>query len=239
MNKLDNIEIQPIINSVYEAGKKLVDFQKKISKLNLKRKNDNTFVTDADLKSNEILEIQLKKTNIPIISEEKVIDKKENTYWIIDPLDGTHDYIKNSKYFSINVALIENNLPKIGIVYSPRLNQLFVNFLNKDVYSIINNKRSKLIAIKNSNKINMLRSMSDEDKIFKILKKNFKPYYEKDISSAIKFGFLANNTFNTYLRNIGSSEWDIAAGHAILLGIGGDIIDLNTKKTISYSKKKL
>ena len=113
----------------------------------------------------------------------------------------------------------------------------YLKKLNTEYFIDVGAHKGEFLSYILNLKYKKIYCFEPQKNVFKILKKNFKPYYEKDISSAIKFGFLANNTFNTYLRNIGSSEWDIAAGHAILLGIGGDIIDLNTKKTISYSKK--
>jgi 3'(2'), 5'-bisphosphate nucleotidase len=231
------IELESLKNIVREAGKIILEIRNKNLDLNIEYKDDNSLLTIADKLSNKYILKELSRTKIPILSEENITKINSSSYWIIDPLDGTKDYVNGSNHFTVNIALIKNGKPVIGLIFAPALDELFVRYFDSEKYSII---RGNLIEFSNSNNrssARILRSKDDLGKIFESLKYNFDSYVEKKISSSLKFGYLSINKFNTYIRTIGSSEWDIAAGHALLLGNGGDIFDLNTMRTINYNKR--
>jgi len=232
------MSLDSLINIVYEAGDKILPLRNNSELLNVSKKNNNTLLTNADLLANEIICSNLKQSKIPILSEENIIELNSDLYWIIDPLDGTKDYVNNSNEFTVNIALIENGIPVIGLIYAPALNQLFVRYLDKDCFSVINDKKIFINEIKsiNSKNISLLRSKSETSNVFNKINSQYKVIRENAISSSLKFGKLFTNQFNIYFRTVGSSEWDIAAGHALLLGIGGNIINLKTKTQMNYNK---
>lgn len=234
--KTDIICLDSLMNIIIEAGKKIIPLRKDIDSFNISKKNDNSLITNADLLSNDIICSELIKTKIPILSEENIIIPKSNLFWMIDPLDGTKDYVNNSNEFTVNIALIDRGIPTIGLIYAPAFDQLFVKYLDKDCFSIINNKKFSLENLENTKEILLLASKSEKSQFYNKIKEKYNVVKESSISSSLKFGKLFTNEFNTYVRTVGSSEWDIAAGHALLLGVGGNIIDLKTKQQMNYNK---
>ena len=232
----DIISLDSLINVICEAGDKILPMRNNLNSFQISRKNDNSLLTNADLLANDIICSKLKKTKIPILSEERIIKLNSNLYWIIDPIDGTKDYVNNSNEFTVNIALICNGVPVVGLIYAPALNQLFVKYLDKECFSIIDNKKISLSTSINTKEILLLKSKSEKSNFFNKIKKNYNIVKEASVSSSLKFGKLFTNEFTTYLRTVGSSEWDVAAGHALLLGIGGNIIDLKTKSQLKYNK---
>ena len=232
------ISLESLINIICEAGNKILPIRSDFENFRISKKKDNSLLTSADLLANNIICKNLNKTKVPILSEENIINVNSERYWLIDPLDGTKDYVNNSKEFTVNIALIENGVPTIGLIYAPALNQLYVRYLDIDCFSIINDKKSYINEIEDFklNNISMLRSNSETSGLFNKIKSKYQFVKENSISSSLKFGKLFINQYNTYLRTVGSSEWDIAAGHALLLGVGGNVIDLKTKKQMCYNK---
>ena len=119
-------------------------------------KLDNTPVTNGDIEVNKIITNKIKEltTEIPIVSEESTsnkINKNLKTFWLIDPIDGTHDYIHNKDEFTINAALIINNRPEIGIIYAPAKKRLFYSYEKNLSFELINNKEKKLDCRKITN----------------------------------------------------------------------------------------
>ena len=201
-----------------------------------KKKADRSPFTLADLKSEAVIIKGLKNiSNYPIISEENY--KKYNKYqtkdyWLVDPLDGTKDFLAKNGEFAINIALIRNHLPVLGLIYIP---------VEKDYYWAIKGegayKKQKRIYNRSKRK-NLIGITSrfyrtHEDELF--FKKN---RINKVITqgSSIKFCKIAEGLVDMYPRNNGSKEWDVAAGHLILNEAGCKIINLKTKKELSYHK---
>tara|TARA_Y100000590_G_scaffold331382_1_gene376528 strand:- start:197 stop:613 length:417 start_codon:yes stop_codon:yes gene_type:complete len=130
MITLDNQTILQISNIAIEAGTIAMGYYK--SDITIDKKDDNSPVTKADLAANDFILKQLKKIDntIPILSEETLIEwterKKWITYWLVDPLDGTKEFINKNDEFTVNISLIENNIPVVGIIYAPALSSLYI-----------------------------------------------------------------------------------------------------------------
>ncbi|MBN8828177.1 MAG: 3'(2'),5'-bisphosphate nucleotidase CysQ [Sphingobacteriia bacterium] len=198
-------------------------------------KEDDSPVTIADRETNDFIVSELHKiSDIPIISEEKYddFDKSNHTFWLLDPLDGTKQFIKNEPEFCISLALIENNQPIMGIIYAPITNELYYAEKGKGVKSNIdiNSPSEKIHAITNKNNLNEI-----EKKIFNLI--NAEEITK--VKSAIKYGRIAINKHNFYIRFNDSCIWDIAAGHAILKEAGFEIIDLITHEPLIYDPNNL
>ena len=205
-------------------------------------KLDNTPVSNGDIEVNKILTNEIKRLtpNIPIVSEENSDHKKDKNlkdFWLIDPIDGTRDYINNRDEFTLNAALILNKKPVIGIITAPAKKRVFYSYALSHSYELIDNQEIELI---NKNKISKeikAVSYSNELKpeIIEIHKKYKVTSYQK-MKSSLKFCVVAAGEFDLYAAEPRACEWDIAAGHAILEHAGGIITDFDGKEII-YGKK--
>ena len=204
-------------------------------------KADNTPVTNGDIEVNKILieKITQVTPNILIVSEENLANKNNrdlNNFWLIDPIDGTNDYINNRDEFTLNAALILNKKPAIGIITAPAKKRIFYSYGISNSYELINNEEISLINKKRNNYEIKAVSYSDELKpeIKKIHKDNKITSHQK-MKSSLKFCVVATGEFDLYAAEPRACEWDIAAGHAILEQAGGKITDFNGNE-ISYGK---
>jgi len=240
---LSNINLKNIteqlIDTFFEAGK----IAKKISDEGVKItiKEDKSPVTDGDLAVDKILREKIKKITpqIPIISEEtvKISDKIENkNFWLIDPIDGTKEYIKKKDEYTLNAALILNLKPEIGIVYAPAKNRLFFSHGKGSAYEIRDEKTMRLNCEKKNKEkiIGLENSSTTPDKILNIYK-DHKVSEKIIMSSSLKFCVLAAGEADIYAAQARAYEWDIAAGHAILEHAGGTVTT-HDKKKIFYGK---
>ena len=208
-----------------------------------KIKEDNTPVSNGDIEVNNILteKIFSLTPEIPIISEETIENKDNknlNNFWLIDPIDGTYDYINNKDEFTINAALIINKKPVIGIINAPAKKRIFYSYGLGNSYEIINKQEINLYKMKKK-KLNDIIAVSYSDKlkpeILEIHKK-FKVNKFKKMKSSFKFCVIAASEYDLYVAEPRACEWDIAAGHAILEHSGGKITDFNNNE-ILYGKK--
>ena len=231
---------EELLATFLKAGKIAKDISAQGVKITIK--SDKSPVTDGDLAVNEILtkKIEDLTPNIPIISEETVdlkFDNKNKDFWLIDPIDGTKDYIKKKDEYTLNAALIINLQPVIGIIYAPAKNRLFYSFGESFSYEI-NNGEKKILNCKKKGGNEVLgleHSGEISAEIENIYKKN-KVTKTLKMSSSLKFCVLAAGEADIYAANARAYEWDIAAGHAILEHSGGFLTDHNGKK-ILYGKK--
>ena len=204
-------------------------------------KSDNTPVSNGDLEVNKILTKKISEMtpNIPIVSEENSDhknDKNLQDFWLIDPIDGTRDYINNRDEFTLNAALIINRKPVIGIITVPAKKRVFYSYGFSNSYELISNQEVSLINKKKDYKELTAVSYSNELKpeILEIHKKYKITSYQK-MKSSLKFCVVAASEFDMYVSEPRAREWDIAAGHAILVHAGGKITDFNGNE-ILYGK---
>ena len=233
--------VEDLIETFLSAGK--ISLKLREQGLTKEIKSDNTPVSNGDLEVNEILINKIFKLtpDIPIVSEEtsenKLKDDLKN-FWLIDPIDGTYDYINNLDEFTINAGLIINRKPVAGLIYAPAKKRMFYSYGDNLSFELIDGKSFKLNQSKNF----------DKDKIkFVSYSNNIKPEIEEiykklnvkkfvRMKSSLKFCVIAAGEYDGYVAEPRASEWDIAAGHAILIHSGGSITDFDGKE-ILYGKK--
>ena len=245
-----NDKLLKISNISVEAGKIILDFYNE--NVDITYKADESPLTQADLASNKFITDSIKKIspNIPILSEEEFVEwdirKKWKKYWLIDPLDGTKEFIKKNGEFTVNIALIEDNRPKLGVIYTPASNELFFSIKNSGSYKILTDKKlntlnnGKRISInkKISNKVKIIGSRSHSNPILeKWVNKNFNEFDILQKGSSLKFCLIAEGFADIYPRFGNTSEWDIAAGHIILEEAGGKLKSIENKE-ILYNEKE-
>ena len=207
-------------------------------------KSDNTPVSNGDIEVNKILtsKIQQITPNIAIISEESTNHKKDNNlnnFWLIDPIDGTRDYINNRDEFTLNAALIIDRKPAIGIIAAPAKKRFFYSYGLSNSYELIDSTEVSLINGKKNYEGIKAVSYSNELKpeILEIHKR-YKIISHQKMKSSLKFCVIAAGEFDMYVTEPRACEWDIAAGHAILEHAGGKITDFNGNE-ILYGKPDL
>jgi len=204
-------------------------------------KSDNTPVSNGDIEVNKILTKKISEItpNIAIISEENSAhkdDKDLKDFWLIDPIDGTRDYINNGDEFTLNAALILNKKPAIGIITAPAKKRVFYSYAMSNSYELINNHEIELINKKKDYKEIKAVSYSSELKpeIIEIHKKYQITSHQK-MKSSLKFCVVAAGEFDLYVAEPRACEWDIAAGHAIAVHAGGEIKNFSGNEII-YGK---
>jgi 3'(2'), 5'-bisphosphate nucleotidase len=219
---LDRIDIQDVVTIAKEAGNAIMQLYKKDFKVNYKQ--DNSPLTLADKVANNIIEIGLNQltANLPILSEEGVYTSyRERKYWeyfwLIDPLDGTKEFIKKNDEFTVNIALIYKNMPVLGVVYAPALDICYWSKQSEGAFKNGQRLPVKSIEQNNTYKIVVSRShISDETKLFI---ENVKTHKEKEvvsIGSSLKICLVAEGVVDMYPRLAPTMEWDTGAAHAII-----------------------
>ena len=248
-----------IIASI-KAGEEILKIYNK--DFTVEYKDDKSPLTEADLISNTIIKKYLQPTGIPIISEESkqadyAIRKTWSQCWIVDPIDGTKEFIKKNGEFTVNIALVENGLTQLGIIYVPVSNELYYTNSNKtQAYkTIITHIDDPLKTILFDNKDRIQPSL-EEDAIIRVvgsrshmnedtlnyvkrLEHNGKQVDIVSKGSSLKFCLVAEGKADIYPRFAPTMEWDTAAGQAICEAVGLKVIDQITSQPMQYNRKNL
>jgi 3'(2'), 5'-bisphosphate nucleotidase len=227
------------------AGKAILEIYNS-SDFGIEQKADDSPLTLADKKSNEIIckGIEALGLPYPIISEENTqipfeIRKNFKRFWLIDPLDGTKEFINRNGDFTVNIALIEDKKPITGIIYAVCEHELYWAIKGQGAYSEIKCEIRKLQAAQfdiNSDAVRVVASRSHLNKATAQLIDKLKNPIITNRGSSLKFMMLANASADYYPRMSQVMEWDVAAAQIILEEAGGKVIDLTTKKALEYNK---
>ena len=226
-NELKNIT-ERLIDTFKIAGSESIDLYKKGLKIQIK--SDNTPVSNGDLRVDKLItsKIQGLTPNIPIISEETVNlnnKNKSKIFWLIDPIDGTREYIAGKDEYTLNAALVINTIPVIGLVGVPKKNRLFFSYNPGESYLIENNVTKKIDCSKKQPK-NKIVALSSIGKPSEIILNKLKEYNVNSIvqmASSYKFCVIATGEYDIYAARERANEWDYAAGHAVAENAGAII----------------
>ena len=233
--------VEGLIDSTNLAGNKSIELQKKGLKITIKP--DKSPVSNGDLEVDKILTERIKKLtpNIPIVSEETVdLNKKNNltTYWLIDPIDGTKEYIAGNDDYTLNAGLIINKIPAIGIIGVPKKNRIFYSYGKNNSFMIENEKKIQLNCQKKTpvREVHALTNDSrpPQDILDKL--KEFGMTSYKKLSCSYKYCVIATGEFDLYADKVRANEWDDAAGQAIAESAGAIVTSLNGEKFV-YGKE--
>ena len=258
---IDNKILYTALRAALDAGREIMNVYSKDFKTELK--SDGSPLTLADRLANEIIINALSQFSIPIISEEKPLPeffqrKSWKYFWLIDPLDGTKEFVNRNDEFTVNIALIHNSRPVFGVVTAPALNFGYVGTQKDGAFKIPDLRRAESISdddfsdfAKHFTELNpevpinnwvLVTSRSHNDRgNSEIIKKLFGNKNLKTIhaGSALKFGLVSEGTAHFYLRNDHIWEWDTAAGHALLIAAGGDLFTWPDGADLYYNKEIL
>ena len=230
-----------LIDTFNIAGQESIDLYKKGLKIEIKE--DKSPVSNGDLRVNDLITNKIKKLtpNIPIVSEETVNLKIKNTakiFWLIDPIDGTKEYIAGRDEYTLNAALVINTVPVLGVVGVPKKNRLFYSYAPGESFLIESGKTKKINCQKKQPKgqiVALSSSLKPSDIILNKLKE-FNVNLIVKMASSYKFCVIANGEFDIYAARERANEWDYAAGHAIAQNAGAIIKTLDEKPFL-YGKE--
>lgn len=229
----------------------------------VEKKEDDSPLTRADMAAHKIIVHRLEKTAIPILSEEGQHQpyeerQKWNQLWIVDPLDGTKEFIKRNGEFTVNIALVEDQKPIVGVIYIPVLEELYFaaeemgSFKAEKITEKITKTPSLEELLKNSRRLPLSKKerpftvvaskshLSSETQQY--IEKLEKEHVEVEIiskGSSLKLCMVAEGKADRYPRFGPTMEWDTAAGQAICACAGKKVTDLTTKKEMLYNRKEL
>jgi len=251
--------LQKAIKASLEAGKEILNFYN--SEFELEFKRDNSPLTSADKASNKVIERYLQQTNIPILSEEgKSIPYNERKnwqkLWIVDPLDGTKEFINKNGEFTVNIALVENGIPIMGVIYLPVKKTLYFGSRVSNSFIQTNIEFQPDFEMDlNSPDLKKMPLPSDARKFCAVgsrshMNQQTQDYFAKleakhgkieviSKGSSIKFCMIAEGTADIYPRFGPTMEWDTAAGQAIVLFAGGKVTLTDETTPLIYNKENL
>ena len=255
-----NTDLEIAVQAAVEGGAAIMEIYAQ-KDLGVEYKEDESPLTLADKKCNDVINSYLIHTEHPIISEENrqlaFSERKDwETCWIVDPLDGTKEFVKRNGEFTVNIALVENGKPYLGVIYVPDTKELYVADVKEKKASkfVLNNHKVDTtsldfdafqIAPNSTNKelVRVVGSRSHMSQATEDFVGSLKKLYEKvDIvskGSSLKFCLVAEGKADVYPRFAPTMEWDTAAGQAICEAVGLEVISRETDEPLLYNKENL
>ncbi len=255
MNDLLNIAIR----AVYAAGEAIMEIYR-TGDFCVELKSDNSPLTIADKRAHEIIDKILQSTGIPVLSEEgKNIPYSQrgqwSQLWVVDPIDGTKEFIKRNDEFTVNIALVVDQQPLLGVILVPALGELYFSNVPEGAYKF-SGEYSPEMSFEALMDASLRLPLAPKREIYSVIgsKSHMSPETEAFIEkirsekgeidfvskgSSLKFCMIAEGTADIYPRFSPTMEWDTAAGTAIVLGAGGTVTDYSTNKPMLYNRPEL
>ncbi len=232
-----------VIDIAKKAGKEIIETAER--DINIEHKNDNTPVTNADLAANELIVNSLSKLDgcFNVLSEEsEVIDfaqrEKWQTYWLVDPLDGTREFIEDNGEYSVNIALIHNNHAILGVIYAPLHGLTYYAYKGSGAYKVDGINSAERICVQSKRRTPVIVTCGNNQpgKEFEAFVKKIGGVEFLAMGSSLKSCLVADGSADIYARLGPTSEWDTAAAQCIVEEAGGAIMDTNMQP-LSYNTK--
>lgn len=232
---MENEELlKSIVMLAKEAGASILSVAGDVDALDVKKKEDESLLTVADIRAHEIIhdELQFLTPDIPVLSEEgdiplPAVREKWHKYWCVDPLDGTRGFVHGSEEYTVNIALIEDHQPVLGVLYAPVPKICY--------YAVKGGKAMKQIADQAPQPVTTKARPHQGWRVVvgdfhgtKKMKIFMAEYHHADliqINSSLKFGAVSEGYADIYPRFGETSEWDTAAGQCVLEAAGGVVVD--------------
>jgi len=234
-----------IIEASRDAGIKILEVYNS-EDFGVQTKKDDSPVTKADILAQKAINEKLKTTDFPILGEEgKSIAYEERkdweTFWLVDPLDGTKEFLKKNGEFTVNIALIHKNEPVLGVVFAPTLDEIYFGGINHGAYKDETMDREhKIKLVKNKTGVTRIAtSRSHINEETRAYIQQFDDAKVVPMGSSLKFMLIADNEVDIYPRFGPTMEWDTGAAHAILKALDLEVINVETNKPLTYNKENL
>ena len=234
-------------HAALEAGKAIMEVYAQPFEVYIK--DDDSPVTQADLRASNIIKEMLKPTGIPFVSEEDLPPDRSQfkRYWLVDPLDGTVEFVNRNGEFTVNIALIDDKQPVLGVIYAPVLDRMWnaecrmwnaecgmqnVECRMKNEECSIHKERPFTVLVSRSH-----RTPEVDEYINKVLRPSHPDLVIDTQGSSLKFARLAEGSADVYVCYSKTKEWDTAAADAILRAAGGMVLRISDGQPLEYSKK--
>lgn len=251
-----DVTIAPIIDLAKQAGAAIMEiYDKPTDDWAVQTKSDDSPLTKADLSANAVICDYLKEhyPNIPIMTEEAKVDEYSlrtqwKSYWCIDPLDGTKEFIKRNGEFTVNIALMQTGpdfpdaRPVLGVVFAPALNKSYFAVKECGAYSEADGTVTQINAkhfSESDSGLVLVCSRSHLDERTQTFLDSFEAATTKSMGSSLKFMLVASGEAHIYPRLAPTMEWDTAASQIVVEESGGEVINADTSKPLSYNKEEL
>lgn len=250
-----NTYLNTAIKAAIAGGKEILSVYE--TDFDVEVKDDHSPLTQADKNANDVINSFLVETGIPIISEENKqiayeIRKSWDRCWIVDPLDGTKEFVKRNGEFTVNIALVENGKPILGVIYTPVSEELYFGASNLGGFKkIIGTDEDVSRVVETAQKIEpaaweaplkVVGSRSHMNEATQKYVASLSQEHTTEIvskGSSLKFCLVAEGKAHVYPRFAPTMEWDTAAGQAICEAVGLEVIDQTTQKPMRYNKENL
>jgi 3'(2'), 5'-bisphosphate nucleotidase len=236
--------IEPVVDLCKQAGEAILDVYD--TNFEVEQKSDESPLTKADLASNHILTNGLTALtpSIPIISEEAglpefSVRRKWETYWLIDPLDGTREFVNRNGEFTVNVALVRDGKPILGVVYVPVTGSTYVGCENHGAERRTADGDTEAIHVAASSaaRVRVVGSRSHRGDSLNAYLERLGDVELLPVGSSLKFCYVAEGSADVYPRLGPTSEWDTAAAQAVVEQAGGAVLELDGRP-LSYNRKE-
>ena len=252
MNPQDIQFYDLLLKTALEAGKAIMNIYADEANFGVEIKDDNSPLTKADKAANAIIVEALKTTGIPIISEEEknkpYSDRKNwEKCWLVDPLDGTKEFIKRNGEFTVNIALIDKQKPVLGIVYAPVLKEIFIGEVGKGAFKIFEKDLNLAVELpikRDDDTVKVVASRSHLSKETQAFIDDLKETESNAVESvskgsSLKLCLIAEGVADYYPRFAPTMEWDTAAGHALINAANKVVLQHNSSEELKYNKEDL
>lgn len=254
--------LKTAILAALEAGEEILKiYNDPASDFEVERKADNSPLTIADRKSNEVIMEHLYETPYPVISEENKnmdfdVRQEWKTVWIVDPLDGTKEFIKRNGEFTVNIALVYEGRPILGVIYLPVCKTMYYGTVqsgsfriqgigsgNGADFAVLEDRAERLPLERAGNAYTIVASRShasaETEAFIERLRREHGEVELVSVGSSIKICLVAEGVADIYPRFAPTMEWDTAAGHAIARGAGKELYETDGKTPLRYNKENL
>lgn len=245
-------QLDTLLRIAKTAGDAILSVYRRAGDIDVTIKDDNSPLTEADRDAHEIIIAELKgfTPSIPILSEESdgtSVDERLSwsRYWLVDPLDGTKEFIKRNGEFTVNIALINKGAPELGIVHVPVTNISYLGKTGVGAWKVAATGEADAISITNFDlnpgQVRIVASRSHRgdllDQLINTMEAELGKAEVVSMGSSLKICLLAEGKADIYPRLAPTSEWDTAAAHAVLAAAGGDIVDTEFQ-ALRYNQKE-
>ena len=221
-------------HAALEAGKAIMEVY--AQPFEVYTKDDDSPVTQADVRASNIIKEILKPTGLPFVSEEDLPPDRSqfNRYWLVDPLDGTVEFVNRNGEFTVNIALIDDKQPVMGVIYAPVMGKMWDSVhVGLSHCGSRTEQRPFTVLISRSH-----RTPEVDEYINTVLRPDHPDLVIDTQGSSLKFARLAEGSADVYVCYSKTKEWDTAAADAILRAAGGKVLRISDGKPLEYSKKE-
>ena len=246
---MDFEKLVPVMRQLaIQAGEKILEIYNS-DDFEVKTKSDESPVTEADEAADALISAGLRAAfpDVTLITEEQAQshELKADTFLIVDPLDGTKEFVKRRGDFTVNIAYVEKGVPQRGVVYAPAKDRLFITLADGTTVEEFGpfdaDKAGETKSIKVSTPDNdallIVASKSHRDQATEDYINKYSVKDSRSAGSSLKFCLVATGEADLYPRVGRTMEWDTAAGHAVLLGAGGDVVRFDNHEPLTYGKE--